>query len=268
MPNSKAVKSTALCALYGNWPIACAASLIPVFFIAIMCCIQSVFYIFITSKLGLVTVNTITILFTVFGTFVISLGVFRVFWRIALGEKPDITEVFYYFSSKNVFGSAVGLAATVLGRIIVFGFLISIPSMIIDFIAGGYINDLFGIATPLWMSNLWIFAFMLRVVALAVTVFIVLRHYLTPFLFVVSGDTEPFSVVFKSVRVSRFSVSQFSGLIISLAGWIIVSVFVIPMIFTIPYMLMCYIVHSRFSIAFYNRRCEGKSASDSFGGGI
>ena len=54
--------------------------------------------------------------------------------------------------------------------------------------------------------------------------------------------------------ISKTSLMDFVFLGFSLILWIIASILFIPLIFTLPYFIMCYIVHSEYSVKDYNQR--------------
>jgi uncharacterized membrane protein YccF (DUF307 family) len=64
---------------------------------------------------------------------------------------------------------------------------------------------------------------------------------------------DVYEAIHKSTLLSRATSIDFLGLLLSFFGWILLSVTVIPLIFTLPYFLTSYMVHSRFAVANYNK---------------
>ena len=80
-----------------------------------------------------------------------------------------------------------------------------------------------------------------------------LRFYIAPILFVADENMDVSETLHMSTVISRKSSLDFIYLISSFIGWILISVLVIPLIFTLPYILTSYAVHVRFAIAEYNK---------------
>ena len=59
-----------------------------------------------------------------------------------------------------------------------------------------------------------------------------------------------------STVISKKSGIDFVYLLFSFLGWMFLSLLVIPLIFTLPYMITSYAVHVRFAVAEYNRYIE------------
>jgi len=103
----------------------------------------------------------------------------------------------------------------------------------------------------------------LKSVAVAVLVAIMFKYYLAPFLVVADEEMDVYEALHKSTVLSRATVMDFIILILSFLGWIILSVTVIPLIFIIPYFMVSYLVHSRFSVANYNNVVKEFNVSQS-----
>ena len=168
-----------------------------------------------------------TVLFAVLSFFLLLplfLGVIRFFWRMIFGADDSPVSVFYWFSGKSNYLRAVKLELLLAVRALFFGLILFIPAMIVDLFSGSFLYDALKIPIPLWTSNL---------------------YYLS--LFVISKST----------------MLDFIYLFFSLLGWIILSVLVIPIMFTLPYIITSVSVHTRFAIAEYNKRVD-KQNSETF----
>jgi uncharacterized membrane protein len=56
--------------------------------------------------------------------------------------------------------------------------------------------------------------------------------------------------------ISKHSSGAFASLILSFFGWFLLSLFGIPLVYTLPYFLISYVVHCRFAIVNYNLNLE------------
>ena len=97
----------------------------------------------------------------------------------------------------------------------------------------------------------WKYYFAAPVVIILIA--IMLKYYLAPFLFVADEDMDVMEAIHKSTVLTRATAVDFLILVLSFLGWILLSVLVMPLIFTLPYMVMSYVVHSRFAVANYNK---------------
>ena len=55
-----------------------------------------------------------------------------------------------------------------------------------------------------------------------------------------------------STMVAKRTLSNFLSLIVSLLPWIILTLLIIPAVYTLPTVIVCYVVHCRFAINNYN----------------
>ena len=253
-PSIKAVKNTSLAALKNHWPLAMGVTVIPlIFFVIITNLFSLVEYIFLTTTF-LAIVYSILILVLIAVGLPLVLGVLRVLWSIELEQPLGILEVFYYFSSLTAYKNAITFIVLQLGSLAIKSGLLLAPSFIVDYISNSpqlFFRD--GV-TPLWVDNLWIFALFLRVIACACIAYVVAKYYMAPFIFITDKNSDAFEAINNAKLVSRTSFGPFLALVFSLVGWILLSLFFVPLVFTAPYFTMCYLVHSRFAVVFYNNR--------------
>ena len=251
-PSSKAVKTTALSLLRGNWVTAAAVALIPVFFVMINVVAASLTITVLSSIAAEIILTVMLVAVLLLAGIPLLLGVIKYYWNLSYCDNNDIRVVFCYFSSLKMYWRAVKTLAFVLVRIFLIGIICLLPSAFIDFVANGGLNDLLQNGIPLWFTNLWIIAIFLRGIGIAAIIFFTFKYYLVPFILVVNDNIITDEIIVISKIASKKSSVGFAGLLFGLLGWILLSFFAVPLIFTLPYMIMCYIVHSRFAIFFYN----------------
>ncbi len=251
MASSKAVKMTALATLKGNWGNAAFMAMIP--FSA-----SAVTYL-IGSLLSLPLGDFSVIIMAVLSVFVCSplwLGVLHCYWRMANGCTDKATEVFYYFTDWSGYIRAAAFSlrifAFIFGGIVVF----TLPAGIADFLTSEGFYELIGIATPLWVLNLNFISDILMFAAFVAAIAYVICFYLPAFIFVTKEDMKPQECISEGLRIGKFTKNSFSSYVFSFIGWIFLSMFFIPVIFTVPYMLMSYTVACRYGVAVYNRIVE------------
>ena len=245
------VKLTAKTALKNNWVRASVACLVLIFSYFISA--------FAASFIGYISNDTAA---------EISLIILSVFLLFGAVDSP--VAVFYYFTSKNAYKRALRLTVLLALRALFFGIILFIPSFIVDLFSSSFIYDALKMPTPLWTSNLYYLSLFLKTAATVILIFIMARYYMAPFLIAADEDMEVDEAIHMSDTISKRTMLDFIYLFFSFFGWILVSVLVFPLIFTMPYILISFGVHVRFAIAEYNKRIDLKTreSSNTFVAGI
>lgn len=253
-PSSIAVKKTALATLKNEWPTAIIAAVILLaFFLVSINLFSFIGYIF-SNTVAQVIVYIILCAGVIFIYLPLFFGVLRFYWSLAAETPLGISEIFYYFSNIGVYKRLINFIFRLFSKMVLKAFVLLIPSFIIDLVSK-FSSVLFANSVvPLWVSNIWIFAVVLRVIAICCIVYIMSRYYLAPFIFIAGHNTDNAECIKKAYTISRVSMGNFITLILSLLGWILLSVFFAPLVFTLPYFCMCYIIHSRYAAVYYNSR--------------
>ena len=250
MISSVAVKKTASTAIKQN---ATAGILAGAAFVLV--CTIGVLLLSIISSVSGIAGAIFAFAFIMFVCYPTFLGALRFFRRMIWGECDSLVSVFYYFSSRNAYKSAITLSGALAIRL-AGGFLaLNIPAFAVSAAASHKFYELLNLPTPVWTSYVWPILAFLRCSAAILLFIYLLKFYMAPFLFV-STDKTAEECILLSCRVSRRSASDFFWLLVSMFGWIIISVFLIPLIFTLPYFIAAYIVHCRFAVAQYNKTVD------------
>ncbi len=243
------VKQTARTALRGNWvkaTIATSAVIFPVF----ICIFVADLVATISSSFAGITIMLILSFLLLLPLFLGALGFFR---RILWGQDDSVLMIFRYFSSIADYCRAIHLSFLVIIRLLANAILLFSPGLIVRVFAGNKLYSLINVSMPVWAESLiYVSYFLLALGALALF-FVMLKIYLAPFLFVADEDMDVDEVINMSQIISKRTSPDFFWLVLSFAPWILASVFVIPLVFTLPYFICSYLVHCRFAVAQYNR---------------
>lgn len=252
-PGSKAVKSTAKAMLKNNWIVAITTAIIPVFlFVGLDCIIGSLKYLLNDT---IVTVYLLVIYYILLFMVMlpICLGVLKVFVNISDGKKFDFYEIFYYFSSAKQYHRAVLL----IGCFVLKVFSAAIALILFSYAVGGaakYILSLASGTQPVvWLDNLWVFSTLIKCIAAVSIVLRIIKFYGTPYIFVNNDYISPVDAMNLSNTVSAKSSVDFIFLLFSMIHIIVLTVFVVPAPFTLPYLIMAYVVHSKYAVNYYNQ---------------
>lgn len=246
---STVVKKTAKAVLKDNWTEAIALGAIVIF-------ANMIFYIAV-SLFSMVIPSLITVLITaaieILLIFPLTLGGLRSFWLIMRDQKNVLQEVLYYFSSVENYFRAIKLFTSLIFKMLWMGIPLIIPSIITDALSSAKVYEFFQLSAPAWSSNFSVVSVFLKIAAGVILIFLMLKYYLAPFLIIADEQMDVQEAIHKSTVLAKASGIDFVFLFLSFIGWIILSLFVIPLIVTVPYFMVSYMVHSRFSVANYNR---------------
>ncbi len=246
------VESEAKKSLCGNWVIAIVSAL-SVLFSFLM--IQNIAWVF-SLVLGNVVANFIMILLTVLLCGPLTLGVFRLFWRMRGGLAESPATAFYYFSSVARYYKAIKLCFMLSLRLLMFAAVFYLPAILLYIISSPALYDFLKVPIPMWSQYLQHLVNFFSSIGAVLIICSMLRFYLAPVLVIADDEMDVEEAVHMSAVIAKTSFTDFIFLVLSLLFWIIVSLLFIPLIFTLPYFIMCYIIHSNAAINDYNERVK------------
>lgn len=194
----------------------------------------------------------VLLLLLIFLVFPVFLGILRFFWRCQFNANDTVSDAFYYFASVSVFFRAAKLSLLLALKTALIAAVCFAPTIFAQILCNPEFYELIGVQFPDFATNLWFTRGCLSAAGTIAFLFTGLRYYLAPFLLVVDENIIPSEAIEISRIISKRTRSDYIGLVFSLSGWIILSFIGIPLIFTVPYFIMAYIVHSRFAVAQYN----------------
>ncbi len=245
---SQAVRNTARAALKGNWLMAssaCLTFLLAVTLIYFSCSLLS-------SVIPDIIATIILYVLIVFLLSPIFLGLIRFFKNLIFETNIGLSEIFIYLSAFSAYKRALKLILELLARLLFYSAICFLPAGTVKLITTDFFFGLLNIDIPLWSQSLdTLLSFLLGMGALA-TFIIMLRYYLAPFLLVSDDNMAVDEAIHMATVISRRSSNELWSLILSFSGYILLTVFMIPLIFTLPYFLCALAVHSRFAITNYN----------------
>ena len=141
-------------------------------------------------------------------------------------------------------------------RLLANGALLLSPCLIVRIFASSRLYSIINVPMPVWAGSLIYVASFLGVLGGLALFFLMLKLYIAPFLFVADCNMDADEAINMSTIISKRTSSDFFWLIISFSGYIIAGIFVIPLIFILPYFVCAYLVHCRFAVAQYNRDAD------------
>ncbi len=255
---SNVVKLTAKTALKGNFLKVLAVSSVFVFS-WIFCIILSELLVIITGKVVAAIISVAAFLFLSLPLF---LGLLRYVWRMLFSVTDRPLAVFYLFSSKELYVKSLKLIFQFVLRIVFWLLVLNIPAILLFLLSKGFVFELFNSATPVWTANLAYYSRLLLNLSSVIVLFIMLKFYIAPFLFVADSNIDVGEAMYLSSVIARKSSIDFIGLLVASAGWILLSILMLPLLFTLPLLLTYYAVHVRFAVAEYNKHIEDSKLNE------
>lgn len=186
----------------------------------------------------------------------IFLGLLRFYWCLLFNKFDNPVSIFFYLYKKELYFKALKLVLSLVLKLILRIAFYMLPAIVVLVLASQPLYTAFDISMPLWVGYLSHIENGLIVLGLIAAFFSMLRFYLTPMLFVINDEIDVDEAINMSRIISKKTSTDFIYLVISLFIWIIASIFVLPLIFTIPYFCLCYLVHSKNAIDEYNNHIE------------
>ncbi len=252
IPTSSVIKRASKATLKGRWAASIIVSsiLIAVFF---LCSYSAAICSFFAAEF---LVEIFSLILEILILFPIALGVLRYFWRMLYDNEDNPIAVFYYFSDKRLYLRSLSLIFSLAFKALIYGLLLNIPFFIVKALSHSVLYEFIGLSMPVWSANLTNVCVILRIISGIALIFVMLKFYLAPMLFVADENMEAAEAVHMSSIISKKSSVDFIYLGFSFIGWLILSVLILPLFFTLPYIAFSYLIHSRFVISEYNSHIE------------
>lgn len=257
MPNNYIVKSNAKTALRNKWPEAIGIGAI---LLAVLC-LYMVLINLISFPVSIIF-NKATMLFIIIAFMVVSFqcftmpllyGVLRWFWFTTADFDVPIGEIFCYFSSGKEYLKATSLSFRIFMRSTGILIVCFLPSFIIVAISSPTTYAMFNAAMPYWASSVWALGNTLTFFGVIMSFILLLRYFAAPILMINDPSITPHEALDLSVIITKNANGKTFSFVISFAGWYLLSLLYLPIIFTLPYFLASYAVYCRFLINHYNR---------------
>ena len=255
MPSVVAVKSTVRSVLQGRWLLSITVGLLPLFCYYFFRFATAFFSLYIGEEKEYI-LAILLLLSVVLILLPLLYGVLRWFWRVTDGAEDDLTSAFYYFTNAKLYKRAIKLTLVLFFKIGVIFFLCLIPFFAVSLFSRFLVYDIFKEVLPVWAINISAFKSLFNTFGNLLAIIISFRYYLVPIIAVMDDNLLILEAVHLSTTVSKKSSSSFFSLVCSNLGWIAISILVLPLIYTVPFLIGCYAVHSRYVLVNYNLNVE------------
>jgi len=142
------------------------------------------------------------------------------------------------------------------------GFVLYLPAIAVWLISQSFLYEILGMPIPIWSANLNYVLTFFTTTASAILIFIMIKFYLAPMLFVADDNIDFAEAIHMSKTISKKTSLDFIFLGFSFIGWILLCFLYIPIVFILPYIVTSYLVHSRFAVAEYNKHISENVKAD------
>jgi len=170
------------------------------------------------------------VLSSIFAVMPISVGVKKLFYKTAAGEKSELSTVFSDFS-KGQYGRTVDFCARLFVKKLLWAALFMLPGVLIraaefagQITQGQELSFAFGMPETLC------------VIGLIVSKFFCARYFAAPYLFAINESISPSEAISESVRLMKGKTGSLEALVFSHTAWLLLSVPTvgISLIYTVP----------------------------------
>ncbi len=187
----------------------------------------------VNSSLAIVTATSALICFAVVSP--LRFGAKQWYWELVSGGKPVLHTLFAYFYDWKTLFRVVFLRIMIGIRLIGWGVLCALP---VAGVAAGIwlVGNSFQTGTELFMLGmLWILLVLIAFFMAVLWYFITLRYFLAEYIFIAEPGAGLHSILRRSVQAMKGGKRILFSLQLSMLGWWLLSVLVVPVIFTAPY---------------------------------
>lgn len=182
----------------------------------------------------------------------VILGLVRWFWRACCGMYDGVETLFYYFSSKKAYLRALKATLIFWGASIFAGFICMLPAYIAAIIASPQLHQLLGGDVPGYFGAAGTLIQSLRLIGYTALVFVWARliNYIP--MVVIYDDITPAKLFPLTVKIFSHYTMQTIGFVLSFFGYVLLSIFIIPLVFVGPYIITSYMTYVKFAVNNYN----------------
>ncbi len=243
-PTNLDIKTTARQTLAKAWPQAVAISFLLFGVYMFPSIILQLFDVVTGGAVyaNITLVNFASTLFTAFIMFPLVFGVFRWFWGITSDVALPLSVVFSAFSSKKEYTTALKVYWAFFWRLTVANIPTALSPLIhkidLSFLPAEFDAEIIKVSAVGFCETL----------TFALTVFFFISLLPLPFSVINHPCRRIRENMAESIVIAKASFTRLGSLVLSLFGWFLLCILIIPVFFVLPYFFACYAVLIRFSI--------------------
>jgi len=174
----------------------------------------------------------------------VYLGYTRFFARIAADKKADMSDLFYYYDSKENYIDSFKFFTNIIVRSVLFLIVCALPALAV-----------YGTADDPDDSFTIVISIVLGFLGLIVWFLFVHRYAFAVMLYTHYGKSGKESMT-TGAAIAKKGAKQLRKLSLSFTGWLILNYLVLPFLYLFPYMTCAYFVSAKYLIEQYEREAE------------
>jgi len=196
-----------------------------------------------------------------------SLGTADWFMGCTDGQDNGAAYIFWPFGCKKFWGSMVLFVVTYLLSLFWAVLFLALPVGLIGYaVYSLYYLNLSPVLQTLTIVGAAAGVLFLLVVLVFLAIFLS-RYWLSIFLMGKKYGKGPFGALAMSVRITKGHRFELFGFILSFLPWMLLNIFVIPMLFTIPYATMSMALYTRYLAELYQNKANTPMTLPAYGEG-
>lgn len=199
-----------------------------------------------------IAITLFSAIFTVAVILPLFFGVMRWFWMLTGVKEPELSEMFYYFSKSKLFFKTVAISFGFFFRAILGVVICFLPYIISEVLLSPDIYNFFGYPMPIWLSGLFPLKTVFEVLGFVLFLIWVLRYCLIYVVVFSQTELSAHAMFKKTAKITKGRTLRFIGFTFSFTGWYLLSLLIIPMIFTVPFALASFAIYGREEFRIYN----------------
>lgn len=205
------------------------------------------------SVIASICITVFSAFFSVAVAFPLLFGVFRWFWQTTGGMDSGLSEMFYYFSKGILFRKALFISLNLFLRISLAALVCFLPTILWKVFTHPDFYALFDYTLPIELAGLYEITNVFKFLGLIAFFIFITRYALV---FAVLEKSENLSVL-KTIKeatlLTKHKKFRLIGFILSFFGWLILCVFALPVIFTLPYLFTALCLYAREEYRYFDR---------------
>lgn len=190
----------------------------------------------------------VTLLRIVMASFLLApvmLGTMRFFYALFDNKNISVSEMFYFFSSKKSLFFAVKVYFSFLWRFLLIVLVCFLPYNILSLLTSVDFYNSLGVTAPVWLVTGTTFNQVFFIIGVIFSVLLNLSMFFVPFLSAVCSEMKVNEVFKISRKVAKRYYAYFLSFILSFAGWMFLSIFAFPVIYTLPFFICSFAAFCR-----------------------
>lgn len=190
-------------------------------------------------------------------------GCVRMFFGMADGKEAGLSDIFYFFETKERYISSIKFMVGIIVKVLVITILFQIPTIIAYGISISAYHKNFARSEDLGIVNaLSVVAVVLLVLGLIIAICTCMRYVFDVVLFSYYGCDEKQSKTI-GAQVSKKHTMSLVKLTVSFIPWLLLLFFVVPFLYVFPYMMCAYSVSVKYLFNSYGLRFEDNTEVNS-----